>query len=207
MEIQIYLTNGRNHVLRVENDRMAQEIVSAIRPGKFFQQSVLQVQGSQAALTINPTAIEFVEFTTTILPEWPSERSFESLEPGSPPGRSLQPIRLVSSEDYARLMQELAAHRQEDETVQKPGMEIDAVAELCFKSGNVRHIHVHGTLGPGEDRRRFSLKVFDAPAMEVRWEQGGFTLVNPKNVETFTITPGPTERSPLVWRAEFLIEQ
>jgi hypothetical protein len=39
-------------------------------------------------------------------------------------------------------------------------------------------------------------------AMEIRWEQGGFTLINPKNVVTFTVTPGPTERSSLAWRAE-----
>lgn len=206
MEIRVYLTNGAVHLLRVENPGAARQTLAAIRPAKLFSQPVLQVQGSRAALVINPADIEFIEFETNIVPEWPSERFPGAPEPGAPPGRPPQPIRCIASEDYVRLRHELLAHGQRDHAWHKPRMQIDAVAELQFKSGDVRHIQAHGELEPGEDRRRFSLRVFDRPAIEARWERGGFTLVNPKNVTTFFVTPGPTEPSSLAWHAEPVIE-
>jgi hypothetical protein len=206
MEIRVHLTHGEPHLFLVKVPSEDERIIASIQPSKIFQQPMLEIQGVRTIVTINPAAIEFIEFRTSIEPVWLRGVSFEALQSESEQGRSFDPIRLIDAEEYAYLHKELTPGPPDGETAKRHNTLINDVAELRFRSSTVRYVYMRGALGPGEEKRRVTYKIFDASAMAARWEQGGFTLINLRNVDTITVTPGPHEHSPLAWSAEPVIE-
>jgi hypothetical protein len=182
MEIRVHLTSGKEYRFSVEGEEESRALLTSVQPAKFFETPILQIQGESSTVSINPPSIEFVEFETTIDPGWPSRRGLKS-------------ARRISAEEYAGRLQEVSQGTAHDDAM-------TALAELTFRSGKTMCVEVSFVLEPGDDRRRVSLKVFEAPFVLLRQDDGRLVLLNPKNVDVFNVVPGPKEPSAYSWRAE-----
>lgn len=190
IEIHLHMTDGRIHRYLQDNAGDIRQFFENFQPNRLFSQPNILFAGSHSAAGYNCSMITRIDIVASDIVEWPFPHGISSLD------------EITEEEFHQCLPQEDDPTRLRDRPW-KSGELVRAIAEFNLAGGGKLFVKGRTELKTKIEQRQI-MQHFLPGHFNCRRREGGAIFLNPANVESWTIYPGPPEIPQNVFLAHFI---
>ncbi|MBK7496076.1 MAG: hypothetical protein IPI28_12040 [Candidatus Omnitrophica bacterium] len=189
LEIRIHLIDGSVAAFYEDDADQAKQIIGQIQPDRLFSQPSLLLAGISSVTVIPCTKVNMIEVIQDTYPNWPFMREVTDIIDCSPE---------AFRSGFLAFRDSLAARVQTPEV----GDPFVSWGMMTLSGGQHFYFEARGIIRSVIEQRRLVHQVISAPCLISRRREGGAVLVNPSNIVSLELSPGPRELPNTAWPME-----
>lgn len=181
VQVNICLTNGRHHVLCLDDQAQAQNFLHAIRPWEIFSRPALRLFDSTQTLIFNTAQVESIRFET-------------DYDPGWAPALNVLKLNVRDQADYQRDLDRLGKKYGVNEGLFEPGTPQELAVAVHMVSGDLIYLNYYFFARPAQEQLAAMTLLFNQPPIPIPCTSG-YLLLNPAKISHVSVYPGLQEEA------------
>lgn len=186
LEIIFHMTNGHEFKFYEYDEAKAQEVLSSVRPMKFFTEKQFAVSSNSSETRIVIDSVSCVVFNTSAKIEWPFPPHFEGAF-------------ILSKEKF---IEAIDSELEISEVITEPGQRAHPLSlflKLLMKDGTIWYLRFFAEILKPIERAELAKIVRELTGFHAIRPEGGAVLFNMKNVISWTTYPTALLASQKTW--------
>lgn len=189
LEIRVHLIDGSVSTFLQEDEFQARSIIGQIQPDRLFAQPSLLLAGSSSVTVIPCAKVNMVECVLDTFPNWSFLREITDI---------VECTQEAYRSGFLAFRDSLAARSHTPEV----GDPFVSWGMLLMAGGGRFYFEARGIVRSLIEQRRLVHQITSSPCLISRRRDGGAVLVNPANIISIELSPGPRELPNTAWPVE-----